>query len=245
MKLTQSVIALLMLSLLASCVGKRSINYLHDNSLSNTSKLFPNRKFEYRIQVNDVLSIRVLGLDEVNARLFNVEAINTSLSLNEAALYVNGFSVDKTGNVQLHSVGKVKLAGLTVNEYFANATVILKLVSFRVSVLGEVRQPGTYFVYNNQITLLEALSQAGGPAEMADKRHVTLMRQSDQGTQALYIDLGSTDVLSSEYYYLLPNDVVYVPSLRARPQRMNLELLSILFAAMLLVLGALIAAGIV
>jgi len=80
---------------------------------------------------------------------------------------------------------------------------------------------------------------------MADKRHVTLMRQSDQGTQALYIDLGSTDVLSSEYYYLLPNDVVYVPSLRARPQRMNLELLSILFAAMLLVLGALIAAGIV
>ncbi|HRO38921.1 MAG TPA: polysaccharide biosynthesis/export family protein [Flavobacteriales bacterium] len=242
MKLTQSVIALLMLSLLASCVGKRSINYLHDNSLSNTSKLFPNRKFEYRIQVNDVLSIRVLGLDEVNARLFNVEAINTSLSLNEAALYVNGFSVDKTGNVQLPSVGKVKLAGLTVNEaqdalqrkineYFANATVILKLVSFRVSVLGEVRQPGTYFVYNNQITLLEALSQAGGPAEMADKRHVTLMRQSDQGTQALYIDLGSTDVLSSEYYYLLPNDVVYVPSLRARPQRMNLELLSILFAA--------------
>lgn len=242
MKLTKSVIALLMLSLLASCVGKRSINYLHDNSLSNTSKLFPNRKFEYRIQVNDVLSIRVLGLDEVNARLFNVEAINTSLSLNEAALYVNGFSVDKTGNVQLPSVGKVKLAGLTVNEaqdalqrkineYFANATVILKLVSFRVSVLGEVRQPGTYFVYNNQITLLEALSQAGGPAEMADKRHVTLMRQSDQGTQALYIDLGSTDVLSSEYYYLLPNDVVYVPSLRARPQRMNLELLSILFAA--------------
>ncbi|HRN36320.1 MAG TPA: polysaccharide biosynthesis/export family protein [Flavobacteriales bacterium] len=240
--MTQSVIALLMLSLLASCVGKRSINYLHDNSLSNTSKLFPNRKFEYRIQVNDVLSIRVLGLDEVNARLFNVEAINTSLSLNEAALYVNGFSVDKTGNVQLPSVGKVKLAGLTVNEaqdalqrkineYFANATVILKLVSFRVSVLGEVRQPGTYFVYNNQITLLEALSQAGGPAEMADKRHVTLMRQSDQGTQALYIDLGSTDVLSSEYYYLLPNDVVYVPSLRARPQRMNLELLSILFAA--------------
>lgn len=106
MKLTQSVIALLMLSLLASCVGKRSINYLHDNSLSNTSKLFPNRKFEYRIQVNDVLSIRVLGLDEVNARLFNVEAINTSLSLNEAALYVNGFSVDKTGNVQLPSVGK-------------------------------------------------------------------------------------------------------------------------------------------
>src|SRR5690606_30412809 len=141
------------------------------------------------------------------------EATNSSLSLNDAALYVNGFSVDKAGNVQLPTVGKVKMLGLTVgeaqelvqrkiNDYFANATVILKLVSFRVSVLGQVQNPGTYFVYNNQITLLEALSQAGGPSEMGDKRHITLMRQSDQGTQALYLDLGNTDVLSSEYYYL-------------------------------------------
>lgn len=242
MKLTKIVALVIMLPLLASCVGKRSINYLHDASLSNTSKLFPNRKFEYRIQVNDVFSIRVLGLDEANSRLFNVEAINNGLALNDAALYVNGFSVDKTGNVQLPSVGKVKLLGLTVNEaqellqrkineYFANATVILKLVSFRVSVLGEVHRPGTYFVYNNQITLLEALAQAGGPTEMGDKRHVTLMRQSDQGTQALYMDMGKAEVLTSEYYYLLPNDVIYVPTMRARPQRMNLDLLGVLFGA--------------
>lgn len=242
MKLTKTVFAFAVMVLLASCVGKRSINYLHDGSLSNTSKLFPNRKFEYRIQVNDVFSIRVLGLDEANSRLFNVESTTSGLSLNDAALYVNGFSVDKAGNVQLPSVGKVKMLGLTVgeaqelvqrkiNDYFANATVILKLVSFRVSVLGEVQRPGTYFVYNNQITLLEALSQAGGPSEMGNKRQITLMRQSDQGTQALYLDLSKTDVLSSEYYYLLPNDVIYVPALRARPQRMNLELLAILFGA--------------
>ncbi len=242
MRLTKTVFAFAVMALLASCVGKRSINYLHDGSLSNTSKLFPNRKFEYRIQVNDVFSIRVLGLDEANSRLFNVESTTSGVSLNDAALYVNGFSVDKAGNVQLPSVGKVKMLGLTVgeaqelvqrkiNDYFANATVILKLVSFRVSVLGEVQRPGTYFVYNNQITLLEALSQAGGPSEMGDKRQVTLMRQSDQGTQALYLDLSKTDVLSSEYYYLLPNDVIYVPALRARPQRMNLDLLAILFGA--------------
>jgi len=242
MKLTKTVIAFAVMALLASCVGKRSINYLHDGSLSNTSKLFPNRKFEYRIQVNDVFSIRVLGLDEANSRLFNVEATNSGISLNDAALYVNGFSVDKAGNVELPSIGKVKILGLTVgeaqdliqrkiNEYFANATVILKLVSFRVSVLGAVERPGTYFVYNNQITLLEALAQAGGPSEMGDKRHITLMRQSDQGTQALYLDLGQTSVLSSEYYYLLPNDVVYIPSLRARPQRLNLDLMGVLFGA--------------
>ena len=230
------------MAIMSSCVTKRNMNYLHDGSLNNTSKLFPNKKLEYRIQVNDVLSIRVLGLDDANSKLFNVENTNSGLSLNDAALYVNGFSVDKSGNVQLPTIGKVKVLGLTVdeagelvqgkiNEYFANATVILKLVSFRVSVLGEVQRPGSYIVYNNQLTLLEALALAGGVNEMADKRHITLMRQSGQGTQALYMDLGSTEVLSSDYYYMLPNDVLYVPSLGVQPARMNLELVSIFLAA--------------
>ena len=225
MKLLKIAFSILILAaLLASCVGRRNLNYLEDPALSNTAKLFPNKKFEYRIQLNDVLSIRVMGLDDATARFFNVEGTGSTIAVNEASLYVNGFAVDKTGNVQLPTVGKIKLQGLTLGEaqelvqrkisdYFTNATVILKLVSFRVSVLGEVERPGTYFVYNSQITLLEALAQAGGPKEFADKRHITLMRQSDQGTQALYVDLGVTDVLSSEYYYLLPNDVVYVPTL--------------------------------
>ena len=103
--------------------------------------------------------------------------------------------------------------------------------SCTLPILGEVNTPGSYFIYNNQITLLDALARAGGPKEYADKRHVTLMRQSDQGTQALYVDLSKANVASSEYYYLLPNDVVYVPTLKARPGRMNLELLGILFSA--------------
>ena len=230
------------MAILSSCVTKRDMNYLHDGSLNNTSKLFPNKKFDYRIQVNDVFSIRVLGLDDANSKLFNVENTTGGIALNDASLYVNGFSVDKFGNVQLPTVGKVKVMGLTVdeaqdlvqskiNDYFANATVILKLVSFRVSILGEVQRPGSFIVYNNQITLLEALALAGGPNELADKRHVTLMRQSEQGIQALYMDLGTSEVLSSDYYYLLPNDVVYVPSLRVQPARLNLELITIFLAA--------------
>ncbi len=241
MKLKQPLFALLALVTLASCVGRKTMNYLEDPALSNTAKLFPNTKFEYRIQVNDVLSIRVLGLDDATSRFFNVEN-STGIAISDAAMYVNGFSVDKTGNVQLPTIGRVKVQGLTVseaqdliqrkiNDYFTNATVILKMISFRVSVLGEVNAPGSYFIYNNQITLLDALARAGGPKEFADKRHITLMRQSDQGTQALYVDLSQASVLSSEYYYLLPNDVVYVPTLKARPGRLNLELLSVLFAA--------------
>lgn len=230
--------------LLGACVGSRTVNYLNDPSLTpGASKLFENHKFEYRLQVNDVLSIRVLGLDEQTHRFFNVESQSGGAMVSDAALYVNGFSVDKTGMVQLPQIGKVKLQGLTVgeaqelvqrkiNEYFTNATVIMKMVNWRVSVLGNVGRPGTYMVYNNQITILDALSMAGGPNEYADKTHVTLMRQSDRGVQALYVDLSSTEVLRSEYYYLLPNDVVYVPTLRARPGRMNLEILSVILATL-------------
>lgn len=242
MKLSKALFLLVVLSFLASCVGRRSVNYLQDPSLSATSKLFPNRKAEYRIQVNDVLSIRVLGLDDDNVKNFNVETSgNFGMGANEASLYVNGYTVDRNGVVLLPTVGKFKVQGFTVNEaqealqrriseYFNNATVTLKLVNFRVSVLGAVERPGSYYVYNNQINVLEALALCGGPQEYADKRKVTLMRQSDQGTQAVYLDLSRTDLLTSEYYHMQPNDVIYVPALGARPSRMNLELLGILFA---------------
>ena len=234
----------LALLLLASCVSRRSVNYLNDPSLApGASKLFENQKFEYRLQVNDVLSIRVLGLDDQTHRYFNIEGPGGGMGVNDAMLYVNGFSVDKSGFVHLPQVGKVKLQGLTlgeaqdlvqrkINEYFTNATVILKMVNWRVSLLGAVSRPGTYMVYNNQITILDALSMAGGPVELADKSHVTLMRQSDRGVQALYVDLSTTEVLRSEYYYLLPNDVVFVPHLRARPARINIEILSIILSTL-------------
>lgn len=227
---------------LVGCVGSKNVNYLNDPSLTpGASKLFENQKFEYRIQVNDVLSIRVLGLDEQTHRYFNVENQAGSSMMSDAAMYVNGFSVDRNGQVQLPQVGKLKLQGLTmgeaqdlvqrkINEFFTNATVILKMTNWRVSVLGSVGRPGTYMVYNNQITILDALAMAGGPDEFADKTHVTLMRQSDRGVQALYVDLSTTEVLRSEYYYLLPNDVVYVPALRARPGRLNMEVFSVLLA---------------
>jgi polysaccharide export outer membrane protein len=242
-KRNTGILGLLLILLLGGCVGRKNINYLNDPSLSNgSSKLFENRKFEYRVQVNDVLSIRVMGLDDATSKFFNVEQQGNFQNVSDAALYVNGYSIDKNGQVQLPTVGKIKLQGLTVgeaqelvqrkiNEYFNNATVILKMVNWRISVMGDVSRPGAYVVYNNQITILDALAMAGGPNEFADKTHITLLRQSERGVQALYVDMSSTNVLSSEYYYLLPNDIVYVPALKARPGRLNLEVFAVLIAA--------------
>ena len=238
-------LALLMVvtSTMVGCVSKRNINYLQNKALSEGSAtLFENRKFEYRLQTNDVLSIRVLGLDKETHGFFHLEG-QDGVGLNsEVNLYVNGYSVNADGSVQMPTVGDIKVKGLTVgeaqqrvqqkiNNFFTNATVILKLVSFKVSVIGAVERAGSYFVYNNQINVLEAMALAGDATEFADKSKITLLRQSDRGTQALLIDLSNTEMLSSEYFYLLPNDVIYVPSLPARIGRLNLEILGVLFAA--------------
>lgn len=245
-----AVLVMLVL-ILSGCVGKRNINYLQNKALSEgTSTLFENRKFEYRLQINDVLSIRVMGLDKETTGFFNVDGQDGFTAMSEVSLYVNGYSVDANGDIQMPTVGKIQIQGLTVgeaqqrvqqkiNNFFTNATVILKLVSFKVSVLGAVERAGSYFVYNNQINLLEALALAGGASEFADKSKITLLRQSDRGTQAIHLDLSDTETLSSEYYYLLPNDVIYLPALKARVGRLNLEMLGFLFAG--ISAGALVA----
>jgi len=229
-------------STMVGCVGKRNINYLQNKALTEgTSTLFENRKFEYRLQTNDVLSIRVLGLDKETHGFFHLDGQDGFGLSSEVSLYVNGYSVSADGNVQMPTVGNIEVKGLTVgeaqkriqekiNNFFTNATVILKLVSFKVSVIGAVERAGSYFVYNNQINVLEAMALAGGATEFADKSKITLLRQSDRGTQALLLDLSNTEMLSSEYFYLLPNDVVYVPALKARVGRLNLEVLGFLFA---------------
>ncbi len=123
--------------------------------------------------------------------------------------------VDKNGQVQLPTVGKIKVQGLTVgeaqelvqrkiNEYLHQCHGDPEDGELALERPGRVRRAGAYLVYNNQITILDALAMAGGPNEFADKIHMTLMRQSERGVQALYVDLSDTKVLSSEYYYLLP-----------------------------------------
>lgn len=157
---------------LASCVGgRRNINYLQDGSLSNGSaKLFENRKFEYRIQVNDVLSIRVMGLDEATHRFFNVENQNGVAYVNDAAL-VNGFSVDKNGQVQLPTVGKIKVQGSTVGEAQDLVQRDQRVFHQRHGdhEAGELphqrigrRNLGMYFIYKC-ITILDALAMRRWP----------------------------------------------------------------------------------
>ncbi|NJO02073.1 MAG: hypothetical protein HC880_10590 [Bacteroidia bacterium] len=97
-------------------------------------------------------------------------------------------------------------------------------------MLGEVNRPGHYPIFNDQVTLFEALSLAGDLKEFANARQIKLIRQKPEGVAVVLLDITDDDILMSPYYYLLPNDILYVEPLKAQVRRTNLPLLGAVFS---------------
>jgi len=229
--------------LTSSCYYNKRLVYLQDKHFSETkSTLVENKRTPYQLQTADVLSVQIKSSAEKEVSgIFNISTQNLMVA-NQGTLFLEGYSIDASGKITLPILGELIVKGLTVeeaqqfiqsnaNKYFNNAIVIVKLVSFKVTVLGEVKNPGYYFVYNNQATALEALGMAGDLTTFGNRRNIKLLRQHISGTEVVLLDITKPDILKSEYFYLKPGDVLYVEPLKARSKRANLELLSLVFAA--------------
>jgi polysaccharide export outer membrane protein len=229
-----------LLVFVSSCIPTKKLVYFPDPQF-NTNELTPviNQANTYRLQPRDVLSVRIKTLDLESSAYFNLQPENAFFNYNQASAYINGYSIDEKGNIDLPEAGPVNVAGLTVNEaqtkihkafanYLKKATIVVKLVSFKITVLGEVKNPGHYYIYNNQATLLEGLGLAGDMTEFGNRENITLVRQTHNGLGAVLINLKDAKVLSSQFYYLQPNDVIYVQPLKAKNTRSNFNALSVL-----------------
>lgn len=232
----------LFLFTLSSCLTNKKLTYFQSDRFSKTTPtLIESDRFEYRLQPNDVLSIKVLNLDPTTSSFFNVEGGSVGGNSPAANLYMNGFSVDEKGFINYPAVGKIQVVNLTImeaqnliqlkiDEYLKNATVLVKLISFKVTILGEVRSPGYYYVYNNQASIPEALGLAGDLTQNGNRKEIKLIRQTLKGNEVILLDLTDPNLLKSKYFYLLPNDVIYIQPLRAQLARQNLAPLSFVFS---------------
>lgn len=236
----------ILLYLLSACISNKKLVYFPDPAFNTKAPTeIINRREVYKLQPRDVLSIRVKTLDTESANYFNIQSEGGFQQINPAGLYLNGYSIDEAGYIEFPEVGRVQVKGLTVNEaqnlirekigeYLANATILVKLVSFKITVLGEVNKPGYYYVFNEQATILEGLGLAGDLTDFGNRKNITLIRQVEDGSEAILLNLKDPDLIKSKYYYLLPNDVVYVQPLEEKNIRSNLGTLgalSILFGA--------------
>ena len=215
---------------LASCVPQKKILYMQVKNEADTMSSFKNqRKIDYRIQPGDNLYIRVVSMDEkTNLFLNSMGGGQYSQSItSDAAVYLNSYMVSTKGTVQFPLTGEIYVKNLTVaqvrdtiqqklGQYLKESVVIVKLVNFNITLLGEVRRPGQYKIYQNNINLFEAVSMAGDLSDFAKRSDVTIIRQSKEGSKVLHVDMTKKDLLSSPYFYLKPNDIVYVPPLKGK-----------------------------
>ena len=223
-------------------MSQRQLPYLQSSSYSLTqpSEVLSKRPV-YHVQPNDVLSIRVQSVQPELNDLFNITDARNMMAADPSALYLAGYSVNEQGQITLPTVGRLQVSGLSVEQvqalvqqrvgaFASGANVLVKLLSFKLTVLGEVRNPGRYFVYNGQASVLEALAMAGDLTEYGNRQNIKLVRQTPGGSEVMLLDLTDPALLRSPYYYLLPNDALYVEPLKARTSRANANNLGIVFA---------------
>ena len=221
------------LLMLSSCTQQKQLVYMRTVAADSTEMFNTPQPDNYRIQKQDVLYIRIYTMDENVRAMLNPEEGSTSNQYNsEASLYVQGYVVNDSGQVTLPMVGEVPVVGKTVEEatravkektkaYLKDATVILKLLSFKFTVIGEVNRPGVYRNFNNQLTVLEAIGMAGDISDFGNRREVVVLRPSKSGTITYRLNLTDKNILESPAFFLLPNDMVYVEPIKSKIFQLN------------------------
>ena len=217
---------------LASCVPQKKMLYLKEAQMAaeNISKEYVNdRSVTYRLQPGDNLYIRAINtIDERSAAaIIGETSMRTTQLSGDGSIYLQSYTVAEDGCIELPLVGRVEVRNLTVEEAkerlqtelnkFVNQTMlIVKLSNFNLTVLGEVTRPGMYKVYQSQINLFEAISMAGNMTSFAKNDEVRIIRQTDNGSEIVTVNMGQADILASPYYYLKPNDIIYVEPLKIK-----------------------------
>ena len=213
---------------LASCVSQKQLTYLQEDNSKYKDSIIPIQKRQepYRVQINDLLSIRVKALDQETVGIFNPIGDEENVNANrEEKLYFDGFVVDVHGNVRIPSLGEVPVLGFTVEEirkdieerllrdYFkaeANVFVTVKLAGIRYTINGEIGRSGSNIIYRDQATIMEAIGNSGDIPITGDKTNVIIIRQYPLGQKVHHIDLTSIDAMNSPYYYIQPNDLILI-----------------------------------
>lgn len=210
---------------LVSCRSQSGIiNYLQQ--VDSSGKYFLNLA-EPRIQKNDLLSIKVYSQSADPRTDIPYNLPDQVLAGNPNTVNTAGFLVDVSGHIEYPMIGPIKVEGLTKSELaqlikerlqneLKNPSVIVRFLNYRVTVLGEVRSPGTFTIPTERVTILEALGLAGDITDFGKRDTVKVAREVNGQMEIGYVSLNSGQVFNSPYYRLQQNDVIFVEQSRKR-----------------------------
>lgn len=229
-----------MLVVMSSCVNHRELITLNaseenlesgkNQAIRKTEHISPT---EYAIHPNDLLIININTFEgntsEFIQRAFSSNDLNNNggRQFGPEALYYNSYQVDGKGYIYLPLIERVQVAGKTIIDvktsldsayanHFRFVSANVKLANMRVTVLGEVENPGLVYFYNDETTLLEAISMAGDFTDFGNRKKVKLIRRTEAGSTTVMLNLFASDFIGTEYFYVNPNDIIYVEPIKAK-----------------------------
>lgn len=212
--------------LFTACAPREKLVYLVDIEHKETEIT---QKYEPKLQPDDVLSIIVNSNSPDLAARFNpgLVSFQSTSERGGGVQRLQSYLIDSEGYIVFPVIGKIKLGGLTTTEavdvltvalkpHLVDATINLRLMNFKVTVQGEVARPGTFTIESERVTLLQALSMAGDIALYGKRDNILIIREVDGKRTYNRVDITKPDFMDSEFYYLAPNDVIYVEPNKVR-----------------------------
>ena len=207
---------------MTSCVPLKKTVYLQSEN-EQTDKEFVLKNHEYRIGTQDILQVSIDIIEE--SGYLPDQGVTSQAT--ESILYLTGYHQNPKGEISLPLIGNVLVVGKTIHEVkteiqsevdrlYQGATVSVRLSGIIVSVLGEAETPGKFIFYQQRVSVLEAIAKAGDLTPVANRERVRIVRHFQNEAKVHFLDLTKEDVISSEYYYLQPNDIVYVEPLEVK-----------------------------
>ena len=212
----------------SSCVPVKKLIYLQSDK-DQVQTVFTYNQASYRLQTNDILDVQIRSVNsEVNQMFGSSNVLSQSLQAGVQSggdiYYMTGYSIDDSGAIELPNLGKIVVKGLTLEEatsvidinvarFFKNYYLNVKLGGIRFSALGEFRTPGKKVILQNQATIFEAIAVCGDLTQVAKRNELQLIRQYPDGTRIHKINLLDQSIISSPYYFIQPNDVIYATPL--------------------------------
>lgn len=216
MKTMRFILFGLVAVMLSSCYSHRQIGYLQEPTKYNKLPVYDSVPYEpYRIRVNDEIIYRLITLDETMSKMLGANTMTNGQ-------YANSYRVYEDGTVDLPFLKPVKIQGLTeleaqdtlkaaFREIIPDADVKVSLYNKYFSVVGDARA-GQFYVYKEKMNIFQALAMTGDVMNSGDRRHIRIIRPHDNGEEPeiLEFDMRTNTIIDSKYYYIYPNDVIYV-----------------------------------
>mgnify|MGYP000076599498 CR=1 FL=1 len=224
MKVYNKLMIIFLIILSSSCASRKKYVYFNSSELQTEKN-----NFNPILKTGDFLMINVYSSNLEASVPFNLPTPNTSVraGYSNGLSAITGYLINQNGEIDFPILGKIKLLNLNtidaselikekLSSYLTNPIVNVQIQNFKITVLGEVKRPGTFQIPNERVTIIEALGLAGDLTINGVRQNVMLIRDINGVKTEIELDLTSKDIFNSEYYYLAQNDIIYVSPNQAK-----------------------------